>query len=92
MSIEQFHDLRMRAAETMQTATLWQTDPEGFCNIKANAKFGEYRTSLDPDEPFEFLGIKVEIDPSLPRNRVVLWAGENIIGAFTIRSREARNG
>jgi hypothetical protein len=68
----------------MQTATVWQVDPEARRSILANARLGEYRSSLDISEPFEFLGIKIEVDPTLPENRVVLKAGENTVGAFTI--------
>lgn len=79
-----FYDLRRHCQRMMQTATVWQVDPKAHHAILANARFGEYRASLDIREPFEFLGIKIEVDPALPENRVVLKAGKNTVGAFTI--------
>ena len=81
---DEFHDLLQHAARTGQAATAWKTDLAGFRSIRANAKFGEYHASLDPDEPFEFLGVRVEVNPSLLPNRVILRAGRNTVGAFTI--------
>jgi hypothetical protein len=52
--------------------------------ILKNAKFGDYRTSLSGAEPFEFMGIKVEVDPDLPRDKVLLKVGDETVGEFTL--------
>lgn len=83
-SVEPFHGLREHAAATMQEPTSWRVDPNANTEITMNARFGEYRGSLDPSTPMQFLGIDVIIDDSLPPNRVVLKAGKNSVGAFTI--------
>lgn len=75
-----FHELREQADRTNQRPTHWWfgigSREEVLYHIEPR-----YDILTPADKLF---GIPTGFDPDLPRNRVVLKAGKNTVGAFTI--------
>lgn len=82
---EPFHELRYCAAKTDQRPTRWSFGMGSREEVILHLEPG--LSELHPAD--KLFGIPTEFDPDLPDMRVVLKAGRNTIGAFTIKDVES---
>jgi hypothetical protein len=70
---------------TQQIATIWKIDEFAHWEIHQQFTGTQYLRQIGL-ATFEFLGIELVAFNKLPKGRIVLKAGENSVGAFSIQT------